>query len=82
MDYIVPLAVIKFRQGFGRLIRRRSDRGTVIVLDSRILTKQYGKKFLKSLPDVRVVAAPSAEVLRELEGFYSAGKGLAHESGH
>ncbi len=82
MDYIVPLAVIKFRQGFGRLIRRRSDRGTVIVLDSRILTKQYGKKFLKSLPDLRVVAAPRDEMLRELEGFYSAGKGLAHESGH
>ena len=82
MDYIVPLAVIKFRQGFGRLIRRRTDRGVVVVLDSRVLTKQYGKKFLDSLPDVRVLTGPSEEILRELEGFHSAGEGLAHEPGH
>lgn len=49
-DYSVPQAVIKFRQGFGRLIRRRSDRGIVLVLDKRIITKQYGKIFLDSLP--------------------------------
>ena len=82
MDYIVPLAVIKFRQGFGRLIRRRTDRGVVMVLDSRILTKQYGKKFLDSLPDVRILTGPGAELLRELEGFCRAGEGLPHEPGH
>jgi len=75
MDYNVPLAVIKFRQGFGRLIRRRSDRGAVAVLDSRILTKRYGKMFIDSLPDVRVVSGPSSEVTKELEAFYSVERG-------
>ncbi len=82
MDYIVPLAVIKFRQGFGRLIRRRTDRGVVVVLDSRVLTKQYGKKFLDSLPDVRLSKGPGEDVLHELEDFCSAGENLAHEPGH
>ncbi len=49
-DLSVPQAVLKFRQGFGRLIRHRNDRGVVIVLDRRITTKRYGRKFLGSLP--------------------------------
>jgi len=49
-DYTIPLAVIKFRQGFGRLIRRKTDRGAVVVLDNRITQKSYGKIFLKSIP--------------------------------
>lgn len=49
-EYQVPEAILKFRQGFGRLIRSASDRGIVAVLDRRILTKQYGKLFLVSLP--------------------------------
>ena len=70
MDYVVPMAVLKFRQGFGRLIRRRSDRGTVLVLDSRTLTKPYGKLFLESLPDVKRVIGSREEVLREVVAFY------------
>ncbi len=50
-DYSVPEAVLKFRQGFGRLIRTRDDTGIVVVLDSRIVTKRYGKVFLDSIPD-------------------------------
>ena len=50
-DYQVPEAVIKLRQGFGRLIRTQSDRGMVVILDPRIKTKPYGKTFLESLPD-------------------------------
>ncbi len=51
----VPLAVLKFRQGFGRLIRSGSDRGIVLILDSRVLRFQYGRLFLDSLPlEVRV----------------------------
>ncbi len=50
MDYQLPEAVIKFKQGFGRLIRSTSDRGIVVVLDPRIKTKQYGRTFLESLP--------------------------------
>jgi ATP-dependent DNA helicase DinG len=49
-DYQLPSAVLKLKQGFGRLIRHRTDRGAVIVLDPRLLTKGYGKKFLRSLP--------------------------------
>ncbi|TFH41937.1 MAG: helicase c2, partial [Chrysiogenales bacterium] len=51
----VPEAVIRFRQGFGRLIRSGTDRGVVAVLDSRIVNKSYGGAFLKSLPECRVV---------------------------
>jgi REP element-mobilizing transposase RayT len=55
MDYSVPEAIIKLKQGFGRLIRSRSDTGIVVILDSRVRTKRYGKLFLQSLPPCRVV---------------------------
>ena len=54
-EYSLPEAVIKFRQGFGRLIRTRQDRGIVVVLDKRIVTRSYGRRFLESLPPCRVV---------------------------
>ena len=50
MEFSLPVAVLKFRQGVGRLIRTKSDEGIVVVLDSRVLTKRYGKLFLDSLP--------------------------------
>ncbi len=53
--YQIPSAVIRFKQGFGRLIRSREDRGIVAVLDPRILSKGYGKLFLESLPECRTV---------------------------
>ena len=53
-EYSLPEAVLKFRQGFGRLIRSQTDEGIVVVLDSRILTKWYGRIFLKSLPECPV----------------------------
>jgi DNA polymerase-3 subunit epsilon/ATP-dependent DNA helicase DinG len=49
-EYHIPEAILKFRQGFGRLIRSASDRGVVAILDRRVLTKQYGRLFLGSLP--------------------------------
>ncbi len=49
-DYSVPCAVLKLRQGFGRLIRSKSDRGVVLITDSRILKKSYGRVFIQSLP--------------------------------
>jgi ATP-dependent DNA helicase DinG len=52
-DYHLPQAVIKLKQGFGRLIRTRSDRGLVVVLDPRVLIKSYGRAFLEALPDCR-----------------------------
>jgi Rad3-related DNA helicase/REP element-mobilizing transposase RayT len=59
MQYSVPEAVIKLKQGFGRLIRSRSDTGIVVLLDGRVKTKRYGKVFLDSLPDCRVVEVPA-----------------------
>jgi ATP-dependent DNA helicase DinG len=53
-DYQIPEAVIKLRQGFGRLIRTATDRGIVVILDSRIRTKYYGRMFLSALPECRV----------------------------
>ncbi|MCB9893989.1 MAG: DEAD/DEAH box helicase [Planctomycetes bacterium] len=53
-DYMVPEATIKLRQGFGRLIRRKDDFGTVVILDSRIITKGYGKKILRALPECEI----------------------------
>jgi len=53
-EYQVPQATLLFRQGFGRLIRNKTDKGAVAVLDSRIMTKSYGKWFLKSIPKCRI----------------------------
>ena len=50
MEFSLPVAVLKFRQGVGRLIRTKSDNGIVVVLDNRVLTKRYGEIFLHSLP--------------------------------
>lgn len=55
MDFTVPQAIIKFKQGFGRLIRSKQDYGVVLCLDNRIITKSYGKLFLNSLPECEVV---------------------------
>jgi ATP-dependent DNA helicase DinG len=54
MDYSVPEAILKLRQGVGRLIRTSRDSGLVCILDNRILTKKYGKMFLSALPDAPV----------------------------
>ncbi len=53
-EYQVPQAVLALKQGFGRLLRSRSDRGVLAILDNRILAKNYGTIFLESLPDYRV----------------------------
>ncbi|HLW65183.1 MAG TPA: helicase C-terminal domain-containing protein [Gemmataceae bacterium] len=52
-DYSVPQAAIKLKQGFGRLIRTKSDKGIVVLFDPRVLTKGYGKAFLAALPECR-----------------------------
>jgi ATP-dependent DNA helicase DinG len=59
VEYQVPEAVIKLKQGFGRLIRTKTDRGTVVILDPRLLTKPYGRTFLNSLPQCpQIVETP------------------------
>ena len=68
-DYLLPEAVIKFRQGFGRLIRTKTDRGVVIVADPRIIAKSYGGVFRKSIPaTVHTVTGPD-ELASRTEAF-------------
>jgi ATP-dependent DNA helicase DinG len=62
-DYALPQAVIKLRQGFGRLIRSHEDSGVVVVTDSRLVRKSYGEVFLGSLPPARQVIGTTDEVL-------------------
>ena len=69
--YTLPNAVLKFKQGFGRLIRTKSDIGTVTVLDKRIAEKNYGRDFIRSAPaGVRFNVLPVAEIARRIEEFF------------
>lgn len=61
MELSVPEAVIRLKQGFGRLIRSKSDKGIVVILDSRVKTKRYGRVFLDSLPPCRRVEVGATE---------------------
>lgn len=62
LQYSVPDAILRFRQGFGRLIRRRTDRGVVAIFDKRVISKRYGQHFLQSLPKCTVMRAPLARL--------------------
>jgi len=55
LSFTVPEAIIRLKQGFGRLVRTRSDRGSVVILDPRVVTKFYGRHFLAALPECEVV---------------------------
>lgn len=70
IDYIIPQAVIKFKQGFGRLIRNRTDRGAVLVLDSRVVRKKYGNYFLNSLPPSDIFTSTGEDVIKEMRIFF------------
>ena len=66
-DFQVPLAILTLLQGLGRLIRHRRDRGVLAVLDPRLLTRPYGRRFLASMP-----AAPVTDDLDEIDAFFAA----------
>jgi ATP-dependent DNA helicase DinG len=69
-DLAVPQAVLKFKQGFGRLVRHREDRGVVVVLDSRIVRRGYGSTFVRSLPEgLRPLRLPFERVLAAVREF-------------
>lgn len=70
-SYALPEAILRLRQGFGRLIRSSSDTGFFIILDRRIETKSYGKKFLEALPDVPVKKVSLARMVHELNNCYN-----------
>jgi len=69
MEISLPEAVIRLKQGFGRLIRHSQDRGAVVILDSRLTTKRYGNLFIQSLPECRLVADSLATIEKEVAKF-------------
>jgi ATP-dependent DNA helicase DinG len=70
-DYTLPEAVIRFRQGFGRLIRTKRDRGVVVVTDPRLVTKNYGAVFRKSIPASVHTVASQDELLSRTSDFFA-----------
>jgi DNA polymerase-3 subunit epsilon/ATP-dependent DNA helicase DinG len=69
-EYMVPDAVLRFRQGFGRLIRRAGDRGVVVLLDSRVWRKAYGQTFLEALPECTVRRAPLSNLAEAIDKWF------------
>ena len=68
--YLLPEAVIRFRQGFSRLIRTKSDHGVVVVTDPRLVTKNYGAVFRKSIPASVHTVVSNDELLDRVSGFF------------
>ena len=71
MNYLLPHAALKLKQGFGRLIRSRQDTGVVILLDSRVVTKRYGPLLLSGLPRAERVVGSWAQVRTKCEDFFA-----------
>jgi ATP-dependent DNA helicase DinG len=69
--YLVPLAALKLKQGFGRLIRTKSDVGAVVLLDRRVVTKRYGRAMLEGLPPAAKAIGNWADVRHEVEEFFA-----------
>jgi hypothetical protein len=72
LGYTVPTAVLAFRQGFGRLIRSRTDRGVVLLTDRRLLSRQYGAAFLRSLPTGTRPATSLPRLVEAVRRFFAA----------
>lgn len=70
-DLALPRAVTRVRQGFGRLIRSRDDRGVVLLLDARLTRRAYGEVFLRSLPEVALEIAPAADLLERVRSYFA-----------
>ena len=69
--YLVPLAALKLKQGFGRLIRTKSDVGAVVLLDRRVITKRYGPMMLEGLPPASKAIGNWVDIRHELEEFFA-----------
>ena len=69
--YSVPEAILKFRQGFGRLIRNKTDRGVVVVLDSRVLTTRYGRAFLEALPVAHKTFKTPQDMVQTIQKWFA-----------
>jgi DNA polymerase-3 subunit epsilon/ATP-dependent DNA helicase DinG len=68
-QYVLPQAVLRLRQAFGRLIRRGSDRGAVVLCDERLRSREYGERFLRALPPAAVATLPIADVGEAVADF-------------
>ena len=66
IEYQVPEAVIKFKQGIGRLIRSKSDSGTITILDNRIIKKKYGRYFIESIPTKNINVMGKTDILKDI----------------
>jgi ATP-dependent DNA helicase DinG len=71
MNYLLPHAALKLKQGFGRLIRSRQDMGVVVLLDSRVVTKRYGPVLLEGLPRADRIIGSWAQVRTKCEDFFA-----------
>ena len=69
-DYSLPQAVIRLKQGFGRLMRRTGDYGAVVISDSRMVYKRYGRIFFDSLPHTQRVVEPGSELIEQIGAFF------------
>lgn len=69
MELSVPQAIIRFKQGFGRLIRTKKDKGVVIIFDRRVVESRYGKSFIKSLPPVDIKYQPFTKIIAFIEDW-------------
>jgi ATP-dependent DNA helicase DinG len=70
MFYSIPRAVLRLKQGMGRLIRSKTDKGVIAIMDNRIKTKAYGPIFLNSIPPAKIIYGNIKQILREAEDFF------------
>ena len=70
-EYMLPHAALRLKQGFGRLIRTATDRGVIVLVDPRAVSKGYGRALLRGLPPARQVFGPWPTIVRQLQDFYS-----------
>jgi ATP-dependent DNA helicase DinG len=76
-EYMVPHAALRLKQGFGRLIRSSTDRGAIVIADSRIATKGYGATLLRALPPAQRIQVNWDEVSKQLLSFFA----VSHDAG-
>lgn len=71
LSYSIPRAVLRLKQGMGRLIRSKSDKGVIAILDDRLITQRYGPIFLNSIPPAKLITGGKRQILLEAEHFFS-----------
>jgi len=71
VHYSIPRAVLRLKQGMGRLIRSKTDKGVIAIMDNRIKTKTYGSIFLNSLPPAKIISGRVGMLIREAERFFA-----------